>query len=406
MARLTQNLKILVALVIIAGFGGTSVMTLLDFQAWGVVLSHFTLALIVLVVAIRSVSDTRYIRKHVNQLQRQLTKPNSQAPSSKKDSGTSTNDPANNQLTHVQSALNRLERTTASHDLELQRLSNQLSQAVASLAAESKNNIRTQREILRERELDPDIASRLDRIQQTGELVHSFVADSSGYRGNDVVSRVVQQLESLIGIYALAQPRLTFPPSRGWAASPDFLAAMLNEILARETRPNVFECGAGLSTLVAAYALKRRSDGGHLFSLEHDPQHAEQVGRNLRLHGLPAVDLTVAPLSWVDLPFETDDADTVQQALWYDTSVFTLPARVDLLIVDGPPGRSAPDARYPALPILRQRLSADAVVLLDDAQRTPEKEIAQRWAEELQPCTLEWLKTEKGTAVLRLNHNG
>ena len=40
-------------------------------------------------------------------------------------------------------------------------------------------------------------------------------------------------------------------------------------------------------------------------------------------------------------------------------------------------------SRYPALPALADRLAADALVFLDDADREPEREIVARWAEEV-----------------------
>jgi hypothetical protein len=42
---------------------------------------------------------------------------------------------------------------------------------------------------------------------------------------------------------------------------------------------------------------------------------------------------------------------------------------VDLLFVDGPVGDTSPQARYPALPVLADRLTDDTLVLLDDSNR-------------------------------------
>ena len=46
-----------------------------------------------------------------------------------------------------------------------------------------------------------------------------------------------------------------------------------------------------------------------------------------------------------------------------------------MLIVDGPAETTEPLIRYPAVPVLYDRLSDDAVILLDDADRTEEERI-------------------------------
>ena len=72
-----------------------------------------------------------------------------------------------------------------------------------------------------------------------------------------------------------------------------------------------------------------------------------------------------------------------------------------LLVVDGPPGTVRPMARYPALPVLLNRLAADATVVMDDARRPDEQAIAERWAAGLPGWRLEFRHTEKGAAILR-----
>lgn len=54
---------------------------------------------------------------------------------------------------------------------------------------------------------------------------------------------------------------------------------------------------------------------------------------------------------------------------------------VDVLIVDGPPGLTGDWARYPAYPLLREKLRPGAIVLIDDAQRTDERSIVEAWLE-------------------------
>ena len=67
---------------------------------------------------------------------------------------------------------------------------------------------------------------------------------------------------------------------------------------------------------------------------------------------------------------------------WYaQHALRALPERIDVLLVDGPPAfePGAGLARYPALPALAERLTADAVVVLDDIDRPGEREVLHAW---------------------------
>jgi hypothetical protein len=67
---------------------------------------------------------------------------------------------------------------------------------------------------------------------------------------------------------------------------------------------------------------------------------------------------------------------------WYDPAALDgLPERgVELLIVDGPP--AARGSRYPALPLLADRLAPGAAILLDDTDREGERKAVERWSDE------------------------
>ncbi len=71
------------------------------------------------------------------------------------------------------------------------------------------------------------------------------------------------------------------------------------------------------------------------------------------------------------------------------------------MVVDGPPQHVHQLARYPALPMLYERLSTDAVVFLDDAARKNEQAIIRRWKQEFQDFEVSEIRTEKGVAALR-----
>ena len=63
---------------------------------------------------------------------------------------------------------------------------------------------------------------------------------------------------------------------------------------------------------------------------------------------------------------------------WYsgDALAAALPDRIDLLLVDGPPDLFGPGVRWPAVPLLRDRLGPGAAVLMDDGDRPAERRAA------------------------------
>jgi len=72
-----------------------------------------------------------------------------------------------------------------------------------------------------------------------------------------------------------------------------------------------------------------------------------------------------------------------------------------MLIVDGPPVKTASSARYPALPFFMERLAEDAIVIMDDGSRNDEKIICQDWLKMFPEFDSEYVDTEKGAFILR-----
>jgi hypothetical protein len=85
---------------------------------------------------------------------------------------------------------------------------------------------------------------------------------------------------------------------------------------------------------------------------------------------------------------------------WYARASFKGLAKIDLLVIDGPPSSTNPDARYPALEHLIPLLSPNATIVLDDADRDEERKLAEAIATALPNHSLTMLAHEKGTAVI------
>ena len=165
-----------------------------------------------------------------------------------------------------------------------------------------------------------------------------------------------------------------------------------NEIVFGDRR-EIVELGAGVSTIVLARLMRER--GGRLTSVEHDPDWTRVVSSQLEREGLERVARLVrAPLEPHPLALD--------RAPWYAAAMLAdLPASgIELLLVDGPPGygKGMARSRYPALPVLAERLAPGAVVVLDDAERPGEREIVERWQREL-PGWRFALRAHAGIAV-------
>lgn len=203
---------------------------------------------------------------------------------------------------------------------------------------------------------------------------------------------VFRQSEALLGLYATLDIQQPLPHTRDRAASPDFLHLVASEIF--RTRPTlIVEAGSGISTLIAAYCLKKIG-GGKIVSLDHIEKYADFTRQAIASHGLEDfVELVYAPIKSHRLDGK--------EYPWYDDAQLEPIDRIDLLIVDGPPRNLATDARYPAVPLLIDRLHPGSVVLLDDGNRKGEKEIVARWEQSFGlNCTPE--PTEDGAFSCRV----
>lgn len=169
------------------------------------------------------------------------------------------------------------------------------------------------------------------------------------------------------------QPRAPMPALRGWAISPDVLQLMV-EAIWRKHPKIIVECGSGSSSIWLGYAVQSLGVG-RVIALEHDERYL-QISRDLvRAHGMAdVVEIRHAPLEpW---------SDGEQEYPWYGTGALADLSDIDVLLVDGPPGQTGPQARYPALPVLLPRCADEVTIVLDDADRPGERAVSDRWTAE------------------------
>jgi predicted O-methyltransferase YrrM len=208
----------------------------------------------------------------------------------------------------------------------------------------------------------------------------------------DLQNRIYAQVDSLFSIFSLIRFRFPLPTMRGWPVSPDFVKILMTLIL--ELKPDsIVELGSGVSTIVSAYCLEMNGKG-KLTSFDHDGAFSTGTVKNIDNHGLG---------SWAvvhESPLEKQVLHGNEYP-WYRIDDVNIPESIGLLVVDGPPTAMGTEIRYPALPFFFERLTPNAVVLLDDAARPGETEIVKRWLEEFPCFEKEYVDTEKGAIVLR-----
>jgi predicted O-methyltransferase YrrM len=177
------------------------------------------------------------------------------------------------------------------------------------------------------------------------------------------------ETEALLQLFREFEPRAPMPSSGRWAMDPTGLLEVLY-LIARKRPKVVVELGSGTSSIWIAYALEK--DGGRLISVEHERDFADRTRSLLELHEVSHLaEVRLAELNQLNINGE--------EFPWYSVDAFRDINEIDLLLVDGPPGSLGETARYPALHVLESRLAPNAVVILDDADRSGEQGIVQRW---------------------------
>jgi predicted O-methyltransferase YrrM len=192
-----------------------------------------------------------------------------------------------------------------------------------------------------------------------------------------------RQTEAFNQLTNLLDFKAAIPATRSWAASPDLLLT-ISEIVKKNRPGLVVELGSGISTLVTA-----KSGARKIVSIDNSDAWGAKTVALLKEHKVRGVEVRIAPLR----PYANGSE-------WYDLDAIKDLKKIDLLIVDGPPGSKNPEARYPALQQFKDKLSPSAIVVIDDVNREGERKLAEDFAKALPNHELTILDHEKGTAII------
>ena len=179
----------------------------------------------------------------------------------------------------------------------------------------------------------------------------------------------------------------------GWAISEDYAYDLVQYAMIH--RPKVvLDLGTGTTTALLGKVAEELKKAGHdmrVISVDSDEKWLVDTKKILETMKVDEfVELVYAPI------IETE------KGKYYDPQkVFTAIGvkKIDLLTIDGPPGSTQKEARYPAMPFFKKFLSDDAVVLLDDGGRKDERVIAERWGKEFPEWEFEYKPYMKGGFV-------
>ena len=145
---------------------------------------------------------------------------------------------------------------------------------------------------------------------------------------------------------------------------------------------------------MSAYSVSQKDIDSQIIAIEHEDEFAEITRNNIKLHQMDETATVVnAPLK----PITIDGF----AGRWYDTSIFQNIENIDLLFVDGPPGQLQSLSRYPAVPILFDKLSDNAIIVVDDYARKDEITIVNHWVNEYALEVISIIPNEKGMLILR-----
>lgn len=204
--------------------------------------------------------------------------------------------------------------------------------------------------------------------------------------------RIAKRVQDIVTLFEMVPIRSGLPALGLWTASADLLVELVDRVV-HERPTTVVEGGSGVSTVVMALAAKEHGLSTRIVALEAQEQWAEHTRAMLERHGVAQyAEVRLAPLA----PTSLDGHETP----WYDASAIADLTDVGLVLVDGPPEGTGPRARYPMVPLLKDRLAARCTILVDDTGRPGDADVVERWRPLLPDFEFDVLRLDKGAAVL------
>lgn len=272
-----------------------------------------------------------------------------------------------------------LSRTNARYD-DLQKL---YAEEIRFVTAQQKDMYAVVME--QEKQLHTNLSAQLGALKSTKSALQSAFKRE--------IDNALQQSVAYTGLhdyFASGRLPVVTPWQRGWPASPDFMCWLV-ELIEQNDYDLIVEFGSAMTTVYTARTLaaRIRRDASRkvarAVSFEHQEEFCRKTRELLSQGGcneiLESVEVVHAPLH----PYTAPDGTVYQyyaceEQLSALSAAYKSSASRILVTVDGPPGATGKNARYPAFPlVMRYLASAHIDFLLDDYNRDDERELAGAW---------------------------
>jgi hypothetical protein len=185
------------------------------------------------------------------------------------------------------------------------------------------------------------------------------------------------------------------PPFTEWTMEEEAMRIISADLM-RNPPHAVLELGSGLSTM--AMACLGETYQFTVEALEHDRTYYQSTRDYLRKLGPMPGGVYLCPLTNYFVPWCENRRVAVR---WYD--IAHLPVRqFDFLLVDGPPSFIGQYARYPAIPLLWDRLAPGCRIFVDDGNRPEDNESIETWKTIYRVEEVKRYDTERGLVELRV----
>jgi predicted O-methyltransferase YrrM len=213
-----------------------------------------------------------------------------------------------------------------------------------------------------------------------------------------VVGKNVQRLDDLYA-YPLIRnflPINAYFPITTSSLGFHALATIINDI-AVNSRRNVMEFGAGISTIVLAKYAAVYNEKLRIISVEHDQTYLSIIRTVLRAENLTSY------VSFIEASLENQEMGG-RSYTWYSREKLCAELgdeTLDVVIVDGPISEHGNSmVRYPAIDFVSSRLSANYAIYLDDVHRKGEQVVVTKSRKEY------GIRFRKISSTLAVAHRG
>lgn len=193
----------------------------------------------------------------------------------------------------------------------------------------------------------------------------------------DLLNRNAEDKLAMIQLLKMFSQEMFFPLTK-WSLSPKEILHVCNDIMINK-RKMIVEFGGGFSTICIAQLIKIKNLDATLYCVEDNQSWVIELQKFISENNLSNnVKIIFAPLLNIPSEFAKENQQT-----WYDIKVLNRTLNeinsVDLILVDGPFGKSTPFARFSAVPYLKNKLAENYSIYIDDTYREEESKIVKHW---------------------------